>query len=72
MADLVSSSEAAPLLGVATGEAARDKLRRHGAQPVSRRPGRGGENLYRRSDIEQVVRDAPGKGSRTDLHRNRK
>lgn len=67
MSDLVSSSEAAPLLGVATGEAARDKLRRHGYQPVSRRPGRGGENLYRRIDVERVIRDAPGQGARTDL-----
>lgn len=59
------------MMGLATGAAARDKLRRLGHAPVARRPGRGGENLYRRADVEHAIAHAPGRGARTDLHRDR-
>lgn len=66
---LITSSEAAVLLGVKTGDTAGGILRKWGVQPDSRQPGRSGENLYLEEDVLAVKRKRPGRGVRTDLRK---
>jgi hypothetical protein len=67
--DLVSTSEAATLLGVSSAASARKALERMGVAPIARRPGRGGESLYDAAQIRLAMRQRPGRGARTDLTR---
>lgn len=67
MSSTITASEAAPLLGVASGRVARQTLARWGVAPVGRGPGRGGESLYNRAEVEHAIANAPGRGARTDL-----
>lgn len=62
MSELITATEAAPLLGVASGRVARQTLARRGIRPVGRAPGRGGESLYRRADVEYTVAHPPRRG----------
>lgn len=70
MSDLVTATEAADLLGVASGRVARQTLARWGVRPVGRAPGRGGESLYPRDVVEDALARRPGQGARTDLATN--
>lgn len=70
MSDLVTATEAADLLGVASGRVARQTLARWGVRPVGRAPGRGGESLYPRDVVVEALRRRPGQGARTDLATN--
>lgn len=63
----VTTAEAATILGVRTTSGARKALKRAGIEPVNRSAGRGGQNLYRRSDVEHLARNRVGRGARTDL-----
>lgn len=67
----VTTAEAATILGVRTTSGARKALKRAGVEPVNRSSGRGGQNLYRRSDVEHLARNRVGRGSRTDLKSRR-
>lgn len=67
MSDLITATEAADLLGVASGRVARQTLARWGVRPVGRAPGRGGESLYPRDVVEDALARRPGQGARTDL-----
>ncbi|OZM73992.1 hypothetical protein CFN78_06805 [Amycolatopsis antarctica] len=64
---VVTTTEAAPLMGVRDAPAARRKLDRWGVQPIFRQPGRDGQNLYDTAEIRERVAQAPGRGARTDL-----
>src|SRR5690606_2841203 len=67
VSELITASEAAALLGVASGRVARQTLARWGVRPTGRAPGRGGESLYPRDVVVDALRRRPGQGARTDL-----
>jgi hypothetical protein len=64
--ETISTSEAAEILGLKDRHSARRALHRLGLRPVARQPGRSGENLYDRAEVEKAKR--PGRGARTDRH----
>ncbi len=70
MSDLITATEAAALLGVASGPVARRTLDRWKVRPVGRAPGRGGESLYDRAAVEHALAHRPGRGARTDLRKD--
>lgn len=70
MDDLITASESASLMGVASARGARNNLARWGVQPAPWRSQRG-ESLYRRSEVEHAIANRPGRGSRTDLRRGK-
>jgi hypothetical protein len=51
----VTTSEAGEMLGLAGPDSARKALWRMGIRPVARNPGRGGESLYERAEIEAGI-----------------
>lgn len=63
----ITATEAAALMGVSSGPSARRTLTRWGVRPVGRAPGRGGESLYDRGEVERAIANRPGRGARTDL-----
>ncbi|GGM89869.1 hypothetical protein ACFFX1_21415 [Dactylosporangium sucinum] len=62
--ETVTLTEAAAILNIDNPRSARRALDRAQVKAVSRAPGRGGENVYRRADVESVKRR--GRGFRTD------
>lgn len=67
--ELVSTSEAAALLGLRSPSDAGRTLRRWGLLPTSRQPGQSGENLWDAADVTTAIANRPGQGRRTDLPR---
>lgn len=72
MGETMTATEAATLLGVASGRVARQTLARWGVHPVGRGPGRGGESLYDADEVRRALDHRPGRGARTDLHTQRR
>ena len=64
MRSLLTATEAATALGVKDSRAARDTLRRWGVKPISRGPGRSGENTYPAELVWQHHQNRPGRGWR--------
>lgn len=64
MKSLLTATEAATVLGVKDSRAARDTLRRWGVKPISRGPGRNGENAYPAELVWQYHQNRPGRGWR--------
>jgi hypothetical protein len=46
---------------------ARKTLSRWGVEAIGRKPGRGGQSIYRAEDVIAAMNDRPGRGARTDL-----
>jgi len=67
--ELWSSARCAEYLGLAHARDATTVLRRLGVQPVSRQPGRRGQNLYLPAEVKAAHAARPGQGARTDLRR---
>ena len=67
--ELWSSARCAEYLGLAHAKDATTVLRRLGVRPVSRQPGRGGQNLYLPAEVKAAHAARPGQGARTDLRR---
>lgn len=63
---IVTTAEAAGVLGLGSPDAARVQLRRWQIEPAGTDPV-SGERLWRRDDIEARQRARPGRGARTDL-----
>ncbi len=61
----ITLAEAARLLGVPKPASARRALDRAGIKAIGREPGRSGQSLYDREEVESLQR--PGQGARTDL-----
>lgn len=59
--DRITLTEAAELLGFENPRSARRALDRAEVKAVARMPGKGGENVYLRADVEAVER--PGRGA---------
>jgi hypothetical protein len=68
----ITATEAAELMGVATGRNARSQLDRWGVRPIGRAAGRGGESLYDTAEVRDAIATRPGRGARTDLQRAEK
>lgn len=64
MRSLLTATEVATVLGVKDSRAARDTLRRWGVKPISRGPGRSGENTYPAELVWQHHQNRPGRGWR--------
>ncbi|MFD9965075.1 hypothetical protein [Amycolatopsis sp. NPDC058986] len=58
----ITASEAAKILGLADGPAARRTLTRWGIPSTGRAPGRRGESLYARCVVEAAARNRPRRG----------
>jgi hypothetical protein len=63
----MTTTEAAAYLGLGSPHAARRQLHRWGVKPVSRLPGRAGENVYDADEVHAAKSNAPGRGARTDI-----
>ena len=69
-AELWDTDQVADFLGYkgdAANESTRRTLGRWGITAVSRKTGRGGQNLYDAAEIRAAKKDRPGRGARTDL-----
>lgn len=64
MRSLLTATEVATVLGVKDSRAARDTLRRWGVKPISRGPGRSGENAYPADLVWHHQQHRPGRGWR--------
>lgn len=64
MRSLLTATEVATVVGVKNSRAARDTLRRWGVKPVSRGPGRTGENAYPAELVWRHQQNRPGRGWR--------
>jgi hypothetical protein len=67
MADEITTTEAAGLLGLATPDSARRALSRMGITPLHRQAGKAGESVWDANRIREAIRQRPGRGRRTDL-----
>jgi hypothetical protein len=65
---VITSAEAAQLMGLANADAATRTLRRWGVPTAPRQPGQGAQNRYYRQQVEAARDGRPGRGARTDLH----
>lgn len=65
---LWTTSDVADHLGASSIQSAAKTLSRWGIKPISREPGRGGQNLYDPEQIKTASSVRPGRGARTDLH----
>lgn len=54
-------------LGAATVRSASKTLHRWGIAPVSREPGRAGQNVYDAAEVRAAIANRPKRGARTDL-----
>ena len=64
MRSLLTATEVATVLNVKNSRAARDTLRRWDVKPISRGPGRKGENNYPADLVWQHLQNRPGRGWR--------
>jgi len=60
--ELWTTTEAAEYLGASSAGSGRKTLSRLGVAPVSREPGRGGQNLYDATKIRAAKARMPGRG----------
>lgn len=67
MSELWTTTEVAEHIGASTVKSASRSLGRWGIKPVSRQPGRSGENLWDAEQVRQAKAARPGRGARTDL-----
>jgi hypothetical protein len=63
--ELWTTAEAAEYLGASSAGSGRKTLSRLGVEPVSREPGRGGQNLYDASKVRAAKARMPGRGKRS-------
>jgi hypothetical protein len=63
--ELWTTAEAAAYLGATTAGSGRKTLSRLGVVPVSREPGRAGQNLYDASKVRAAKARMPGRGKRS-------
>jgi hypothetical protein len=63
--ELWTTAEAADYLGASSEGSGRKTLSRLGVAPVSREPGRGGQNLYDAAEIRAAKARMPGRGKRS-------
>ncbi|MCA2281834.1 hypothetical protein [Mycobacterium avium] len=64
MRSLLTATEVATVLGVKDSRAARDTLRRWAVKPISRGPGRSGQNTYPAELVWHHQQNRPGRGWR--------
>lgn len=64
--EALTATEAAAVMGVASGDGARRQLARWGVAAIGRGPGRGGESLYLTTEVLAAIEGRPGRGARTD------
>lgn len=62
--ELWTTAEAARHLGASSAGSGRKTLSRLGIEPVSREPGRGGQNLYDAESVRRAKTQMPGRGRR--------
>jgi len=62
--ELWTTVEAAEYLGASSAGSGRKTLSRLGLAPVSREPGRGGQNLYDAAEVRAAKARMPGRGKR--------
>ncbi len=62
--ELWTTAEAAEYLGASSAGSGRKTLSRLGVAPLSREPGRGGQNLYDAAEIRAAKARMPGRGKR--------
>jgi hypothetical protein len=65
--ELWTTAQAAAYLGASSTGSGRKTLSRLGITPVSREPGRGGQNLYDAGRVRAVKAEMPGRGRRVPL-----
>ena len=65
--ELWTTSQVAEYIGAASVRSATGTLHRWGVHPVSREPGRSGQNLYRAAQVKAAKAARPGRGARIDL-----
>lgn len=63
--ELWTTAEAAEFLGASSAGSGRKTLSRLGVAPVSREPGRGGQNLYDAARVRAAKARMPGRGKRS-------
>jgi hypothetical protein len=63
--ELWTTAEAAGYLGAASAGSGRKTLSRLGVAPVSREPGRAGQNLYDGAMVRAAKARMPGRGKRS-------
>jgi hypothetical protein len=61
--ELWTTVEAAEYLGASSAGSGRKTLSRLGLAPVSRQPGRGGQNLYDATEVRAAKARMPGRGN---------
>jgi hypothetical protein len=64
--ELWTTTQAAEYLGASTTGSVRKTLSRLRVAPVSREPGRGGQNLYDAGLVRAAKAEMPGRGRRGD------
>ena len=62
--ELWTTAEAAEYLGASSAGSGRKTLSRLGVVPLSREPGRGGQNLYQAAEVRAAKARMPGRGKR--------
>jgi hypothetical protein len=65
MTELWTTAEAAEYLGASSAGSGRKTLSRLGVAPVSREPGRVGQNLYDATKVRAAKARMPGRGKRS-------
>jgi hypothetical protein len=63
-----STNELAEKYGVSPGRM-RAILSEADVSPSDRRTGRGGQHVYRNTTVAKIMKDRPGQGARSDLHK---
>ena len=63
--ELWTTAEAAGYLGATSAGSGRKTLSRLGVAPVSREPGRGGQNLFDAAKVRAARSRMPGRGKRS-------